>query len=116
MNLMFTTVFEQTQEIGMMRAIGASKTDIFRMNIYESLIITGVGAIAGIILAIAGASLIEEIIGRLIPFVYGKGLIAFDPLIAVVCFLLSLILGICAGLYPAWKASRVSPVEAIRKL
>lgn len=115
-NSMLITVYEQTQEIGMMRAIGALKADIFRMNIYESLIITGAGAIAGIILAVTGASLIEEIIGRLIPFVYGKGLIAFDPLLAVVCFLLSLILGICAGLYPAWKASRVSPVEAIKRL
>lgn len=115
-NSMLITVFEQTQEIGMMRAIGALKSDIFKMTIYESIIITSAGAAAGIILALAGASLIEEIIGRLVPFVHGMGLIAFDPLLAIVCFLLSLILGVCAGLYPAWKASRVSPVEAIKRL
>ncbi|MDI6744156.1 MAG: FtsX-like permease family protein [Thermodesulfovibrionales bacterium] len=115
-NSMLITVNEQTQEIGMMRAIGALKSDIFKMTIYESLIITGTGAIAGIILAIVGASLIEEIIGRLIPSVYSKGLLAFDIELAAVCFLMSLILGICAGLYPACKASKVSPVEAIKRL
>lgn len=78
-NSMLITVNEQTREIGMMRAIGALKSDIFKMTIYESIIITGTGAVAGIILAIVGASLIEEIIGRLIPSVYSKGLLAFDP-------------------------------------
>jgi putative ABC transport system permease protein len=115
-NSMLMTVFEQTREIGMMRAIGASRSDIFKIIIFEAVITTSVGTIAGILLTMSGASIIEGIIGRFIPFTYGKGFIIFDITLASICLLLSLVLGILAGLYPAWRASRVVPVKAIKSL
>lgn len=115
-NSMLTAVFERSQEIGMMRAIGASRADIFRIFIIETIIITSAGGVIGIALAFSGTPIIEVTIGRLMPFLYSKELITFDPIIATFCIILSLILGVCAGLYPAWRASRVSPIEAIRGL
>ncbi len=116
MNSILMAVFERTQEIGMMRAIGASRSDIFRMTVTEAAIMTVIGGISGIALTTLGSSFIEWLIRGITPYIMGEDLITFEPTLATLCLILSVVIGIFAGIYPAWRASRVSPIEAIRSL
>lgn len=114
LNVILMTVYERTQEIGMMRAIGASKGQIFRIIIEESIILTIVGGIAGIIISIILSKLIENFVKSFMPYVPQGKHVIFDPILAISCFAFTLILGILAGLYPAFRATKISPIEAIR--
>lgn len=113
MNLMLTTVFERTQEIGMMRAIGASRSDIFSIVMHESIILAFLGGAAGIFLSIVFSPFIEGLIRYISPYVPGGRIITFEYGFAVFCLFFSVVIGSFSGLFPAWKASRLSPVEAI---
>lgn len=114
MNLILMAIFERTQEIGMMRAIGASRYDIFKIIMNETIMITIFGGIIGIILTVALSEAIEYFIRLFVPYVPSGKMLIFDPLIALFCLIFSLIIGILSGFYPAWKASNISPIEAIR--
>lgn len=113
MNLMLTTVFERTQEIGMMRAIGASKFDIFSIVMHEAVILSLIGGAAAILLSIIFSPVIEGFIRLITPYVPEGRIITFEYGFAVFCLLFSVVIGTVSGLFPAWKASRLSPVEAI---
>lgn len=115
MNSILMAIFERTQEIGMMRAIGASRFDTFRIIIKETLVLTTAGGIAGVIIANIGATAIEGFVKQFMPYVPSGKLITFEPSLAAVCIMFSVVLGILAGVYPAWKASRITPIEAIRQ-
>lgn len=114
MNSILMAIFERTQEIGMMRAIGASRFDIFRMIINETSIMTSIGGIAGIIFSIIGSGIIEGLVRRFMPYVPSGDMIDFEPLLAALCILFSLCIGVLSGIYPAYKASKITPVEAIK--
>ncbi len=114
MNSILMAVFERTQEIGMMRAVGASRWDIFRIILGETSILAISGGIIGIILSTLGARLIEVFIRSVMPFVPSGELINFDPGVALGSVTFIFIIGLCAGTYPALKASKITPVEAIK--
>lgn len=114
MNSIMMAIFERTQEIGMMRAIGASRFDIFRIIIKETTMLTIGGGVSGILLAVLGAGLIEGFVRSFMPYVPSGRMIHFDPWLAGVCIVFSLLIGLVAGAYPAWKASRITPIEAIK--
>jgi len=114
MNSILMAVFERTQEIGMMRAIGASRWDVFRIIIKETTILTIGGGVAGIIFAMLGARLIEAFVRKIMPFVPSGDMVRFDPVLALACVFFTFAVGLLAGLYPAWKAAAVNPIEAIR--
>lgn len=114
MNSILMAVFERTQEIGMMRAIGASRFDTFRIIIKETIVLTAAGGIAGIIIANIGSTVIEGFVKGFMPYVPSGKLITFEPLLAAMCIMFSVVLGILAGIYPAWKASKITPIEAIK--
>ncbi|MFZ5765785.1 MAG: ABC transporter permease [Thermodesulfobacteriota bacterium] len=114
MNSILMAVFERSQEIGMMRAIGASRWDIFLIILKETVILTIGGGIAGITVAMFAARLIEIFVRRIMPYVPNGKMMHFDPALASACVLFALTIGIAAGLYPAWKASRINPIEAIK--
>lgn len=114
MNAILMTVFERTQEIGMMRAIGASRRNIFHLIIKESAILTSLGGAAGVLIAIFFARFIEELVKGFMPYVPQGTMIHFQPLLALACFVFAVGLGIISGIYPAGKAARISPIEAIR--
>ena len=114
MNSILMSIFERTHEIGMMRAIGASKTDIFRIIIKETTLLTISGGIIGVILAMLTAGIIEGFVRGFMPYVPSGKMISFEPLLAGLCVIFSFVIGIFAGLFPAWKASKISPVEAIK--
>lgn len=114
MNSILMAIFERTEEIGMMRAIGASRLDVFRIIIGETALLTGSGGVLGIALSSVGSGLIEGIVRKFMPYVPSGRMIALDPGLAGLCVAFSIVIGIMAGLYPAWKASRITPVEAIK--
>ena len=114
MNAMLMAVFERTQEIGMMRAIGAARTDIFRIILKEGIVLTLGGGFCGIIVAAAGSDLIGVFVRKVIPYAPSSGMARFDAGIAAVSLLFVTLVGVFSGLYPAWKASRINPIEAIK--
>lgn len=114
MNLILMAVFERTQEIGMMRAIGASRYDIYKIIMGETIIITMAGGAAGILLTVFGAGIIETLVRSLLPYVPSGKMLLFEPLPALYCLIFALVIGILSGGYPAWKASNISPIEAIK--
>ena len=106
MNIMLVSVTERTREIGVRKAIGARRADIIQQFLSEAVFLTGLGGVLGII----GGWLISELIKVAIP-----SLPSSVPLWAVgVGFGLSVSIGVFFGLYPAAKASKLDPVEALR--
>lgn len=114
LNVILMTVFERTQEIGMMRAIGASKTHVFRIIIEESVILSTIGGIIGIFLALLLSKGIEKFVKSFMPYVPQGDLVVFEPKLGFLCFIFTVFLGLIAGLYPAYRATKISPIEAIK--
>jgi putative ABC transport system permease protein len=114
MNAMLMAVFERTQEIGMMRAIGASRADIFRIILNEGMLLSISGGVAGILVSVAGNDVIEVFVRKVMPYVPGGDMVRFDPGIAAASLFFASLVGVFSGLYPAWKAAKIHPIEAIR--
>jgi putative ABC transport system permease protein len=105
MNIMLVSVTERTREIGIRMAIGARGGDILTQFLIESVILSMIGGIAGIVLGIS--------LGKVISGLINSSLI-IDPFILAVAFLFSGAVGVFFGLYPARKASQLNPIEALR--
>ncbi|HWR54791.1 MAG TPA: ABC transporter permease [Bryobacteraceae bacterium] len=106
MNIMLVTVTERTREIGVRKAIGARRFDIISQFLVEAMTLTGVGGVVGILFATA----VTWLIGALVPALPSQ-----VPMWAVVtAFSVSVAVGLFFGVWPAVKASRLDPVEALR--
>ena len=106
MNIMLVTVTERTREIGIRRAIGAERASIVTQFLIEAAMLCGIGGIFGILVGTAGSL----VVGRLM----FKMTIYPAAWITLCAFTLSVALGILFGIYPAAKASKLQPVEALR--
>ena len=106
MNIMLVTVTERTREIGIRRAVGATRKDIILQFLIEAGMICGLGGILGIVVG----SGLSFVLGKLI----FKTVIYPLPWVTLSAFALSVALGMIFGCYPAIKASRLQPVEALR--
>ena len=103
MNIMLVSVTERTREIGVRKAIGARRRDIIVQFLIEAATLTGLGGMLGIIVGCVIALLIQIVMPTHIPL--------WAP---VVGFVVSVGLGLTFGLWPAWKAARLNPIEALR--
>jgi putative ABC transport system permease protein len=113
-NTILMSVFERTQEIGIMKAIGASKLDIFKLIWIETLIICTLGGIFGSIVAIFGGNFTELLVRKVMPYAPGGKLLLITPELLLFSFFGVIIIGIISGLYPAFKAASMRPIEVIR--
>lgn len=105
MNIMLVSVTERTREIGIRKAIGAKKKDILSQFMIESIIVSGIGGVIGIIMGIGFAMI-------------GTGLmkvpLTVDPGVVMFAFLFSAMIGVFFGIYPANKAAKLNTIDALR--
>ena len=105
MNIMLVSVTERTKEIGIRKAIGARKKDILTQFLIEAVVVTALGGAIGVLTGFGLAYLIAALIG-------------FPLLMSVASAVLgvgvSSVVGIISGLWPAWRAARLDPIEALR--
>ncbi|RMD76926.1 ABC transporter permease [Candidatus Dojkabacteria bacterium] len=117
-NTMLMSVFERTREIGVLKAVGARNKDILLLFVTEAGLIGAFGGLAAILVSLivmsAGNSIFAENIVPRLGISEVKSLFVNEPSLFLYTFLASLIVGIFAGLYPAIRASRLNPVDALR--
>jgi putative ABC transport system permease protein len=115
MNTMLTSVMERTREIGIMKAIGATNLDIMSIFIFEGMLLSSVGGIIGIILGVFGSQGLTLILNNVMTMGPSMNLTPIITISSVVLAVtVSLIVGVLSSLYTAWKAARMSPIEAVR--
>jgi putative ABC transport system permease protein len=105
MNIMLASVLERTPEIGLRRAIGAKQTDIIRQFVIETTLIAVAGGTMGLVLGAGMSRLIASFAGWSTIVSGGSLLLAFS---------VSVLIGLVFGVYPAVKAARLEPVQALR--
>ncbi|MEO6597768.1 MAG: ABC transporter permease [Planctomycetota bacterium] len=105
MNVMLATVTERTREIGIRRALGAKRRDIVQQFLVETAVLSGCGGLLGVGVGV--------LIPRAITW-FSSNLTIVHVQHVVIAFSISVAVGIAFGLYPAWRAARMDPVEALR--
>ena len=105
MNIMLANVSERTREIGIRRALGASRADVVRQFLSEAVLLTGVGGAAGILLGVLASLAAARFAGWAT---------STSALALLTAFALATATGLSFGIYPAWQAASKNPVEALR--
>jgi len=113
-NTILMSVHERFQEIGILKTIGAMPWDIFKLIWIETLILCATGGILGIILALILSKVTDMVIRSVLPYSPSGGLVLIDLKLVLFTLAAILCIGLLSGLYPAWKAGRIRPLEAIR--
>ena len=108
-NIMLVSVTERTREIGLRKSIGASRADVLFQFLMEAVLLAlfggGTGMLIGLLATIGGAELLSKQVGAvIIPYV----------LLVTIAVAFSGFVGLLAGLYPAWRAASMDPIEALR--
>lgn len=111
MNVLVISVTERTAEIGLRKAAGANRRDIILLFLTESITVSAFGSVLGLIIGVLGTMLIIPII-KAITDVHFQAAYTWNTMIII--SIISLLVGVIFGTYPAIRASRLDPVEAIR--
>jgi putative ABC transport system permease protein len=106
MNIMIVSVVERTREIGLRKALGARDWEILLQFLSESTVLSLLGSVVGIVLSYAGAVTISQL--------YPTFAVVISPFAVALALLFSLGVGTFFGVYPAFKASSLDPIEALR--
>lgn len=105
MNILLVSINERTREIGVSKALGATRKSIIKQYLVESIMICQIGGITGIVVGI--------LLGNVVALIFGTSFII--PWVWMICgFLFCFVIGLSAGVYPAFKAGNLNPVEALR--
>jgi len=115
-NTMMTAIYERRREIGIMQAIGGKKGTVFKIFVLESGLYGLFGGIAGVVIGFIVSYIAAPIIAQsdFNALLKGASLeVSVDIRIIIMSILFSIIISILSGLYPAWKAAKLTPVEAI---
>ena len=113
-NTILMSVHERFQEIGILKTIGAMPWDIFKLIWTETIILCTIGGVLGVILALILSQITEVVIRRILPYSPSGGLVLIDLKLVLITLAAILCIGLLSGLYPAWRAGRIRPLEAIR--
>jgi putative ABC transport system permease protein len=105
MNIMLVSVTERTKEIGIRKAVGARRADILRQFLIEAVMVTAIGGAFGVLTGFGTAWLIALAIGFPLLFSIWSAVLGVG---------VSSIVGVISGLWPAWRAARLDPIEALR--
>jgi len=105
MNIMLVSVTERTREIGLRMAVGARARDILRQFLVEAIVLCLAGGCLGIVMGRSGSYLVKLVL---------KWPVENSPGAVAAAVLVSATVGIVFGYYPAWRASRLDPIEALR--
>jgi putative ABC transport system permease protein len=116
LNIMTIVLLERTQEIGIMKAIGASNVDIWKIVISDAVIIGFLGGLGGAIIGVGTAELFNFAFNLLARRIGGMAVEIFQmpPGFILIIVAFSAVMGFITGVWPAIRASRISPLEAIR--
>ena len=106
MNIMLMSVTERTHEIGVRKAIGAKRSDVVRQFLTEAVVLTGLGGLAGVLVGIGAAAAL--------PLAFPSMPTSVPMWAVIIAVLMAMSVGLFFGMYPAVKASRLDPVEALR--
>jgi putative ABC transport system permease protein len=106
MNIMLVSVTERTREVGLRKAVGAKRGDILLQFLAEAVVLSGIGGLIGVVLGTVAAQIITPMLGGTQALVTGESV-----LLAVT---VSLAIGVFFGLYPANRAARLNPIDALR--
>ncbi len=105
MNIMLVSVTERTKEIGLRKAVGAQRLDILIQFLVESTTLALIGGFVGVGVGIAGAEIVTSIL---------EWRTVISPLYGLLSFVVSALVGVFFGAYPAWKAAKLHPIDALR--
>jgi putative ABC transport system permease protein len=114
LNSILMSVHERTGEIGVLKAVGADRAQIFRLIWLETLLVSLAGAVPGSLLAAVAARLTDAVLRTLLNIGVTQPLVRITPALLGAAILGAVVLGLIGGLWPAGRASALRPVEAIR--
>jgi len=106
-NTMFVNVVERVREIGILKALGATKEDILTLFITESVMISLAGGLIGLLVSYVSLELLQRFLG--VPVVVSIGIVTF-------VFVFSFLTGVLAGIFPAYRAAKMIPVNSLRRI
>jgi putative ABC transport system permease protein len=108
MNTMLMTVFERTQEICVLLAIGWKRGRIVRMVLWESALLGFLGGVGGVLIGVVGVKLLVTT-----PAIRGLLEPELNPQLLVIAVAIAVVVGVFSGIYPAWRSSRLTPSHAL---
>ncbi|WP_226021626.1 ABC transporter permease [Halomicrobium salinisoli] len=105
-NIMLVSVTERTREIGIMKAVGARNRDVMQLFLLEAALLGGLGAVLGLPLGLAVGWAATR---------YAEVSFALAPVWMALSVVVGVLVGVVSGLYPAWRAARIEPIDALRR-
>lgn len=114
-NTLLASTLQRTPELGVLRALGVSRPAVFGLIALESLLLTLAGTLLGFVLARLLGPTIEHLVRPFLPLSPSTPLPSLTPTTVAQCLALMLGVGVLAGAFPAWRACRVQPAEALRQ-